>query len=103
MHSSLSTCKSTFVPVLPLEGASNKYEVFFSLAQRSSLSAYVPLSSNIQGTGELCRYWKNSTTKNAAMMSAISSRAANVNAGVAARFHHRDAGGIEEQGVEQDR
>ena len=34
-------------------------------------------------------------------MSKISPRAANVNAGVAAKFYHRDAGGIEEQGVKQ--
>ena len=32
-------------------------------------------------------------------MTTMSTRAANVNVGVAAKFHHRDAGGIGEQGV----
>lgn len=36
-------------------------------------------------------------------MPTMSTRAANVNVGVAAKFRHRDAGGIGEQGVKRDR
>jgi len=35
-------------------------------------------------------------------MTTMSARAANVNVGVAARFHHRDAGSIGEQRVKRD-
>jgi hypothetical protein len=35
-------------------------------------------------------------------MTTMSSHAANVNVGVAAKFHHRDAGSIGEQGVKRD-
>jgi hypothetical protein len=98
MRSSLSTCKSIFVQFCHLEDASNSAKVLFSLAQRSSPSAYVLLSSNMQETGELCLYWKNSVGKNTIIITTMSARAASVNVPVAAKLHHRDPNGIGEQG-----